>query len=97
MYFLYGLVIFALIFFFQSFLERTITAILVSLLIYILMYFLFIMVVQLSVDINIKLLFCFLFPPTNLQLGINSFSIFEMDFQDFNFIFSLIYYFFTKL
>ena len=83
MYFLYGLVIFALIFFFQSFLERTITAIIVSLLIYILMYFLFIMVVQLSVDINIKLLFCFLFPPTNLQLGINSFSIFEMDFQDF--------------
>ena len=84
MYFLYGLVIFALIFFFQSFLERTIIAMLVSLLIYVLMYFLFIVVFQLSANINIKLIFCLFFPPTNLQLGINTFSIFETNFQDFN-------------
>ena len=84
MYFLYGLVIFALFFFFQSFLERTIIAMLVSILIYVLMYFVFILVYQLSVNIYVKFIFCLLFPPTTLQLGINTISIFETNFQDFN-------------
>ena len=84
MYFLYGLVIFALIFFFQSFLERTMIAILVTLLIYVLMYFFFIVVFQNSVNYAIKLIFCLLFPPTTLQLGINTISNFETNFQDFN-------------
>ena len=84
MYFLYGLVIFALTFFFQSFLERTIIAILVSLLIYVLMYFFFIVVFQYSVNYAVKFIFCLLFPPTNLQLGINSILDFETNFQDFN-------------
>ena len=83
-YFLYGLVIFSLIFFFQSFLERTRIAIIVSLLIYSLMYFFFIVVRQYSVNIVIKYIFCILFPPTTLQLGINTISTFETNFQDFN-------------
>ena len=84
MYFLYGMVIFALIFFFQSFLERTIIAMLVSLLIYVLMYFVFIVVFQNSVNYAIKFIFCLLFPPTALQLGINTITDFETNFQDFN-------------
>ena len=83
MYFLYGLVIYALVFFFQSFLERTIIAMLVSLLIYVLMYFFFIVVFQNSVNYAIKFIFCFLFPPTALQLGINTISNFETNFRDF--------------
>ena len=83
-YFLYGLVIFALVFFFQSFLERTRIAIILSLLIYALMYFFFIIVYQNSISIGVKYLFCILFPPTTLQLGINTISNFETNFQDFN-------------
>ena len=83
-YFLFGLVIFALVFFFQSFLERTIISIIVSLLIYALMYFFFIVVYQNSVNIFAKYILCILFPPTTLQLGINTISTFETNFQDFN-------------
>ena len=83
-YFIYGLVIFALVFFFQSFLERTIISIIVSLLIYALMYFFFIVVYKNSVNLIVKYIFCILFPPTTLQLGINTISIFETNFQDFN-------------
>ena len=83
-YFLYGLVIFSLIFFFQSFLEKTIISIIVSLLIYALMYFFFIVVYQNSVNLIAKYILCILFPPTTLQLGINTLSIFETNFQDFN-------------
>ena len=84
MYFLYGLVIYALIFFFQSFLEKTIIAVLISLLIYVLMYFFFIVVFQNSVNSVIKFLFCLLFPPTALQLGINTIANFETNFRDFD-------------
>ena len=84
MYFLYGMAIYALVFFFQSFLERTIIAMLVSLLIYVLMYFFFIIVYQESINLVVKYIFCILFPPTTLQLGINTISQFETNFQDFN-------------
>ena len=93
MYFLYGLVIFALVFFFQSFLERTIIAMLVSLLIYVLMYFFFIVVFQDSIGYAIKFIFCLLFPPTTLQLGINTISNFETNFRTFE---GRIYYEYNK-
>ena len=48
------------------------------------MYFFFIVVRQYSVNIVIKYIFCILFPPTTLQLGINTISTFETNFQDFN-------------
>ena len=83
-YFLYGLVIYALIFFFQSFLERTIIAMLVTLLIYVLMYFFFIVVFQNSINYAAKFIFCILFPPTALQLGINTISNFETNFRNFD-------------
>ena len=84
LYFLYGLVIYSLIYFFQSFLERTRIAIIVSLLIYALMYFLFIPVSPSNVAKAVKVIFCILFPPVTLQLGIDTISAFEENFNKFN-------------
>ena len=83
-YFLYGLVVYSLIFFFQSFLERTRIAVIVSLLIYALMYFFSIPVFPNSVSKTIKVIFCILFPPVTLQLGIDTISLFEIFFNKFN-------------
>ena len=82
-FFLYGLVIYSLIYFFQSFLEKTRLAIIVSLLIYCLMYFF-----SFCVDSNVvsrpsKIIFCIIFPPITMQLGLNTFSFFETNFNDF--------------
>ena len=84
LYFLYGLVIYSLIYFFQSFLERTRIAIIVSLLIYSLMFFLFIPVSPSNVAKALKVIFCILFPPVALQLGIDTISAFEENFNKFN-------------
>jgi len=84
LYFLYGLVIYSLIYFFQSFLERTRIAIIVSLLIYALMFFLFIPVSPSNVAKGLKVIFCILFPPVALQLGIDTISAFEENFNKFN-------------
>ena len=84
LYFLYGLVIYALIYFFQSFLERTRIAVIVNLLIYALMYFISIPVFPGSVSKTTKIIISILFPPVALQLGINTLSLFEEDFNKFN-------------
>ena len=84
LYFLYGLVVYSLIYFFQSFLERTRIAIIVSLLIYALMYFFSIPVESSSVSKTVKIFISIIFPPVTLQLGINTLSLFEEDFNEFN-------------
>ena len=84
LYFLYGLVVYALIYFFQSFLERTRIAVIVSLLIYALMYFISIPVFPGSVSKGIKIVISIFFPPVALQLGINTLSLFEEDYNKFN-------------
>ena len=84
LYFLYGLVIFSLIYFFQSFLERTRIAIIVSLLIYSLMYFLSMPVSPGSVSKRIKIAVSIFFPPVALQLGITTLSSFEINFNQMN-------------
>ena len=84
LYFLYGLVIYSLIYFFQSFLERTRIAIIVSLLIYALMYFISIPVIPGSVSKTVKIVISIFFPPVSLQLGVNTLSLFEEDFNNFN-------------
>ena len=82
--YLFGLVIYSLIYFFQSFLERTRLAIIVSLLIYSLMYF-FSFCFNTSIPKRIfKIIFCILFPPITMQLGINTFAKFESNFNKFN-------------
>ena len=84
LYFLFGLVVYGLIYFFQSFLERTRIAVIVSLLIYALMYFLSIPVFSGSVSKATKILISIIFPPVALQLGINTLSTFEKNFNKFN-------------
>ena len=93
LYFLYGLVVYSLIYFFQSFLERTRIAIIVSLLIYALMYFFSIPIFPNSVSKVVKIIFCILFPLVNLQLGIDTIANFEENFNKFN---GRIYYEYNK-
>ena len=82
-FFLYGLVIFSLIYFFQSFLDKTRLAIIVSLLIYCLMYF-FSFCINSDVPSRVtKFILCIIFPPITMQLGLNTFSIFETNFNKF--------------
>ena len=84
LYFLYGLVIYSLIYFFQSFLERTRIAIIVSLLIYALMFFFSIPVETNSVSKGVKYIISIIFPPVSLDLGINTLSLFEENMNEFN-------------
>ena len=83
-FYLLGLMIYSLIYFFQSFLDKTRLAIIVSLLIYCLMYFF-----SFSVNSNVpsrltKYILCIIFPPITMQLGLNTFSYFETNFNKFN-------------
>ena len=83
-FFLYGLVIYSLIYFFQSFLEKTRLAIIVSLLIYCLMYF-FSFCINTNVPSRLtKFILCIIFPPITMQLGLNTFAQFETNFNQFN-------------
>ena len=81
---LFGLVIFSLVYFFQSFLEKTRIAIIISLLIYCIMFFLALPIYSNSVSRVIKIIFCLLFPPITMQLGINTISQFQINFNEFN-------------
>ena len=94
LYFLYGLVVYSLIYFFQSFLERTRIAVIVSLLIYALMYFFSIPLFPDSISKGVKIVFCILFPPITLQLGINTISCFEDNYNKFD---GRIYYEYNKI
>ena len=83
-FYLLGLMIYSLIYFFQSFLDKTRLAIIVSLLIYCLMYFF-----SFSINSNVpskltKYILCIIFPPITMQLGLNTFSYFETNFNQFN-------------
>ena len=81
---LYGLMIYSLIYFFQSFLEKSKIAIIVSLLIYCLMFFLGLPIYSNAVSRFIKILFSLLFPPITMQLGINTICHFQINFNNFN-------------
>ena len=81
---LYGLMIYSLIFFFQSFLEKSRIAIIVSLIIYCLMFFLALPIYSNAVSRFIKILFSLLFPPITMQLGVNTICQFQTNFNRFN-------------
>ena len=83
-FFLYGLVVYSLIFFFQSFLEKTRLAIIVSLLIYCLMYFFSFCINSNMPSRLTKFILCIIFPPITMQLGLNTFAQFEINFNQFN-------------
>ena len=80
-FFLYGIVIYSLIFFFQSFLEKTSISIILSLLIYITMFFLSLIFQSNAISKKLKIFFCIIFPPINMQLGINTFINFQINYK----------------
>ena len=81
-FFLFGMNIFALIFFFQSFLDKTRLAMIVSILIYFLMYFLSTSFTGDGIKHWVRVVFSIL-PPIALQIGLNVMSRFEVTQKDF--------------
>ena len=77
-FWLFGMNIFSLIYFFQSFMDKTRLAMLVSILCYFLMYFISAAIQFDNVKKWIKILFS-IFPQTGLQLGINVMGNFEVN------------------
>jgi len=80
-FFLYGLVIYSLVYFFQSFLDKSRLAIIISLLLYCLMFILALPIYSNAVSRTIKIVFSFLFPPIAMQLGINTLCNFQINFN----------------
>ena len=76
----YGLVIFSMTYFFQSFLKVSRMGVIISLLIYCIMSFVYLPMFSPVVNSILRYVFCILFPPTNLLLGLNSFFAFEREF-----------------
>jgi hypothetical protein len=83
-FFLFGLVIFSMTYFFQSFLQESRKGVILSLLCFCVMSFLYLPINSPEINKIIVYLFCILFPPTNLILGLNVLYIFEKEFFYFN-------------
>ena len=83
--FLFGLVIFSMTYFFQSFLQESRQGVIISLLCFCIMSFLYLPINSPEINKPIVNLFCVLFPPTNLLLGLNVFYTFEKEFVFFNY------------
>ena len=81
--FLWALDVFALIFFFQSFIDKTRVALILSLLIYFVMFFLSMACMSSTGDKSIKIVLS-IFPPVCIQLGIILFGHFEGNFRQFH-------------
>ena len=82
--FLFGLVIFSMTYFFQSFLQDSRNGVILSLLCFCIMTFLYLPINSPEINRMIIYLFCISFPPTNLILGLNVLYIFEKEFCFFN-------------
>ena len=83
-FFLWGACVFSLIFFFQSFIDRTRVALILSLLIYFVMFFMSMAVMNAKVKKIIKIIIS-IFPPVGIELGIILFGKFESNFKDLKF------------
>jgi len=77
----YGLVIFSMTYFFQSFLRVSRMGVIISLLIYCIMSFVYLPMFSPVVNPIFRYIVCILFPPTNLLLGLNYFFAFEREFS----------------
>ena len=82
--FLYGLVIFSMTYFFQSFQQKSRKGVIMSLLCYCIMCFLYLPINSPVVNKNIINLFCVLFPPVNLMFGFDVLFIYEKEFHTFD-------------
>ena len=83
-FFLWGLCVFSLAFFFQSFIDKTRVALILSLLIYFVMYFLSMAVMSDQAAKGLKIVLS-IFPAIALELGIILFGYFESHFQNLKF------------
>ena len=81
--FLWALDIFGLIFFFQSFIDKTRVALILSLLIYFVMFFISMACMDEDANKALKIVLS-IFPPVNLELGIILIGKFESVFKDFH-------------
>lgn len=82
-FWLYGMTVFSLAFFFQAFMDKTRIAMIMSILIYFIMFFVSQAVISDDVN-NLAKMFISLLPPTTLQLGINVFAAFEKSYIQFD-------------
>ena len=82
--FLYGLNIFSMTYFFQSFQQKSRKGVIMSLLCYCIMSFLYVPIDSPIIDKNIINLFCILFPPLNLMLGLDVLITFQKEFHYFD-------------
>ena len=81
--FFYGLVIFSMIYFFQSFLQEGRKGVILSLLCYSIMSSFILPINSPRANKHIINLFCVFFPPVNLMLGIDVFCTYEKQFHKF--------------
>ena len=82
--FLYGLNIFSMTYFLQSFQKKSRKGVIMSLLCYCIMSFLYLPIHSEAINKNIIQLFCVLFPPVNLMLGFDVLISFEKELQIFD-------------
>ena len=78
---LFGLVIFSMTYFFQSFLQESRLGVIISLLIYCIMSFFYLPLESPAANRGLAYFICMIFPPTNLLLGFDNFYIFEKEFS----------------
>ena len=77
LFWLYGMTIFSLAYFFQSFMERTRLALIFSIIVYFIMFFLGLVSIPDNLSNSLKLA-ASLLPPTGLQLGIKILIYFDV-------------------
>ena len=82
--FFYGLVIYSMVFFFQSFLEKARISIIFCLLVYSIMYFLGFSFHSNGSNKALKVFFSLLFPPIALQLGTNTMTFININYYEFD-------------
>ena len=83
-FFLFGLVIFSMTYFFQSFLRVSRLGVIISLIIFCIMSFFYIPMKSNEINNALRNFICVIFPPTNLLLGFNTFYVFEKEFTPLN-------------
>ena len=81
---LFGLVIFSMTYFFQSFLKVGRMGVIISLIIYCIMGFCYLPIKSPAANQVVVYFLCIIFPPCNLLLGFNTFYVFERQFSPLN-------------
>jgi len=81
---LFGLVIFSMIYFFQSFLQEARIGVIISLVLFCIMSFFYLPINSPEANKGFTYFICIIFPQTNLLLGFNTLYVFEKEFSSLN-------------